>query len=157
MTELKFYTDGDKVYLNNDKGVTKEVDLSALFGEGGGSELPEYSGSDVGKYVTPDAQGVLGWQSLPAEVFPVVESAQGTLDKTFAELMSAYQSRKMIVLFWEHNQGYTGAKYIYMLSYIFHDDEYPEDDMCVFSSYGGGSEIKYFHPVDGVMTEYYPD
>lgn len=36
MVELKFYTDGDKVYLNMDNGITKEVDLSAITGGSGG-------------------------------------------------------------------------------------------------------------------------
>lgn len=36
MVELKFYRDGDKVYLNMDNGITKEVDLSAITGGSGG-------------------------------------------------------------------------------------------------------------------------
>ena len=63
MIELKFFTDGEKVYLNNDKGITREVDLSALTGGGG---LPDFSGSDAGKYVTPKSDGSLEWKNLPS-------------------------------------------------------------------------------------------
>lgn len=46
MTELKFYTDGEKYYLNNEHGVTKEVDLSALSGEVSNIVFTEVSEDD---------------------------------------------------------------------------------------------------------------
>ncbi len=50
MTELKFYTDGEHVYLNMDSGITKEVDLSALFKESN-SAYDAVISIDLGSYV----------------------------------------------------------------------------------------------------------
>ena len=46
-----------KDYLNTDKGITKQVDLSALLDGGGGSELPEYSISNAGQILVVNGDG----------------------------------------------------------------------------------------------------
>lgn len=85
MTELKFYTDGDKVYLNNDKGITKEVDLSALFGGGGGGGSGE---TLIFNLLLDDDTGMLYSNITAGEIVNAINAHQqviGVFDNPDAE------------------------------------------------------------------------
>ena len=107
MYELKFYTDGEKVYLNNDKGVTKEVDLSALFGGDDG-------GDDGG---SEDLTMIVNFSDTPDQYGYLIS------DKTCAEIYSAMASGKNVILHVPTIEAYSSDEFYYPMVGIAYSEE----------------------------------
>lgn len=107
MIELKFYRDDEYVYINNPDGTTKRVpieDFENTFNVDT-AELPAYTSSDAGKVLAVNSGGTgVEWdesQSIdylyPITVIYNEQSTSYTVDKTYAEILSAMDSGKFCI------------------------------------------------------------
>ena len=107
MIPLKFYRDDEYVYINNPDGTTKRVpieDFESVF-DVDTAELPAYTSSDGGKVLTVNNDGTgLEWGEIASidYLYPITigydeQTYSYTVDKTYAEILSAMDSGKFCI------------------------------------------------------------
>lgn len=104
MIELKFYRDGEYVYINNPDGTTKRVaieDFENTFNVDT-AELPSYTSSDAGKVLVVNNDGTgLEWAEggggASDNQYLLTLDGEGDIDNSVSDVTSAVYSGKTIV------------------------------------------------------------